>query len=244
MNNKIRVLISDDNNEFANTLSSFLEKDSAIQIMGIANDGEEALKLIEEIQPDVVLLDVIMPHLDGLGVLERINAMNLNNRPICIMLSAVGQDKITQRAIELGAQYYVVKPFDIQVLIKRIKELKNLGPVTPTRNNYVMKEQKQQYIEIPYGETKNEEARSWPQTNVLKVGHHGSNTSSSQSFLDQVKPQIAVISVGKGNKYGHPKQVILDRLNKMEIKIYRTDESGNILVTSDGSNIQVETNVK
>ena len=167
MNNKIRVLISDDNNEFANTLSSFLEKDSAIQIMGIANDGEEALKLIEEIQPDVVLLDVIMPHLDGLGVLERINAMNLNNRPICIMLSAVGQDKITQRAIELGAQYYVVKPFDIQVLIKRIKELKNLGPVTPTRNNYVMKEQKQQYIEIPYGETKNEEALEALVTNVI-----------------------------------------------------------------------------
>lgn len=167
MNNKIRILISDDNNEFANTLSSFLEKDSAIQIMGIANDGEEALKLIEEIQPDVVLLDVIMPHLDGLGVLERINAMNLNNRPICIMLSAVGQDKITQRAIELGAQYYVVKPFDIQVLIKRIKELKNLGPVTPTRNNYVMKEQKQQYIEIPYGETKNEEALEALVTNVI-----------------------------------------------------------------------------
>ena len=90
------------------------------------------------------------------------------------------------------------------------------------------------------GETKNEEARSWPQTNVLKVGHHGSNTSSSQNFLDQVKPHIAIISVGKGNKYGHPKQVILDRLNKMGVKIYRTDESGTIKITCDGKENKVE----
>jgi beta-lactamase superfamily II metal-dependent hydrolase len=99
----------------------------------------------------------------------------------------------------------------------------------------------QSFLFMGDAETKNEEARSWPQTNVLKVGHHGSNTSSSQSFLDQVKPQIAVISVGKGNKYGHPKQVILDRLNKMEIKIYRTDESGTIKAgdTSDALSYEV-----
>lgn len=98
----------------------------------------------------------------------------------------------------------------------------------------------QSFLFMGDAETKNEEARSWPQTNVLKVGHHGSNTSSSQSFLDQVKPQIAVISVGKGNKYGHPKQVILDRLNKMGIKIYRTDESGTIKITCDGKENNVE----
>ena len=87
-------------------------------------------------------------------------------------------------------------------------------------------------------EKENEETRTWPQTNVLKVGHHGSNTSSSQSFLDQVKPQIAVISVGKGNKYGHPKQVILDRLNKMEIKIYRTDEMGEVVLKTNGKSLK------
>ena len=97
----------------------------------------------------------------------------------------------------------------------------------------------QSFLFMGDAETKNEEARSWPQTNVLKVGHHGSNTSSSQSFLDQVKPQIAVISVGKGNKYGHPKQVILDRLNKMEIKIYRTDEMGEITIETNGKKYKV-----
>lgn len=105
MKEKITVLISDDNVEFANTLSSYLEKDEEIVIIGRAKDGEEALEMITAMRPDIVLLDVIMPHLDGLGVLERLNTMNLDRRPICIMLSAVWQDKITQKAISLGAQY-------------------------------------------------------------------------------------------------------------------------------------------
>lgn len=65
-----------------------------------------------------------MPHLDGLGVLERLSKINLSKVPIYIMVSAVGQDKITQKAIALGADYYVIKPFDIAVLIDRIKEIK------------------------------------------------------------------------------------------------------------------------
>ena len=113
---KITVLISDDNREFAKTLCDYLEKDDEIEVVGMAKDGEEALSIITTLKPQVVLLDVIMPHLDGIGVLEKLNAMNLDNPPICIMLSAVGQDKITQKAIGLGAQYYVIKPFDIEIL--------------------------------------------------------------------------------------------------------------------------------
>ena len=64
-----------------------------------------------------------MPHLDGLGVLEKVGNTELEKIPIFIMLSAVGQDKITQRAINLGAQYYVVKPFDIELLVKRIRDV-------------------------------------------------------------------------------------------------------------------------
>lgn len=74
--------------------------------------------------------------------------MRLEKRPICIMLSAVGQDKITQKAITLGAQYYVVKPFDIEVLIKRIKELRYYQPST-NRGSFIVKETKSQYIDIP-----------------------------------------------------------------------------------------------
>lgn len=122
---KISVLIADDNKEFCNILNDYLLNQSDIFVVGIARDGIEALRLIEEKKPDLVVLDIIMPHLDGLGVLERLNNMNLSNIPRIIILSAVGQDKITQRAITLGADYYVVKPFDMEVFIKRIREMFN-----------------------------------------------------------------------------------------------------------------------
>ena len=123
MNEKITVLIADDNPEFAMTLASYLRKENDMDIVGMVKDGEEAYELIKELKPDVVLLDIIMPHLDGLGVLEKLNENQIDKMPICIILSAVGQDKITQRAINLGAQYYVVKPFEIKLLIKRNKKL-------------------------------------------------------------------------------------------------------------------------
>ncbi|WP_234120126.1 sporulation transcription factor Spo0A [Clostridium hydrogenum] len=124
-NEKISVLIADDNKEFCNILNDYLLNQSDIVVIGIAKDGIEALRLIEEKKPDLVVLDIIMPHLDGLGVLERLNNMNLSQLPRIIVLSAVGQDKITQRAINLGADYYVVKPFDMEVFIKRIREMFN-----------------------------------------------------------------------------------------------------------------------
>lgn len=97
----------------------------------------------------------------------------------------------------------------------------------------------QSYLFMGDCETENEAARSWPQTNVLKVGHHGSDTSSSQSFLNQIKPQIAIIQVGKDNSYGHPKQTTLNKLQKMGTIVYRTDEKKNIKIESDGTNNKV-----
>ena len=89
------------------------------------------------------------------------------------------------------------------------------------------------------GETENEKTRSWPKTSVLKVGHHGSNTSSSVNFLNQVQPEYAIIMAGKDNKYGLPKTKILERLENLGTKIYRTDENGTITMISDGKTIEV-----
>ena len=75
---------------------------------------------------------------------------------------------------------------------------------------------------------------------IIKIGHHGSDTSSSESFLSKVNPKYAIIMVGENNKYNHPNQTILDRLERNNIITYRTDLNGNIVITSDGNEINVE----
>ncbi len=119
---KVKILIADDNKDFCSVLSEYLDMQSDFEVVGIAKDGLEAVELITLKLPDVVVLDIIMPHLDGLGVLERLNSVPLEKVPKIIILSAVGQDKITQRALALGAEYYVVKPFDMDVFAKRVRE--------------------------------------------------------------------------------------------------------------------------
>ena len=169
MKDKISILIADDNVDFANTLASYIEKESEMEVIGMAKDGNEAVEMATTTQPDILLLDVIMPHLDGLGVLEKIEASNVTKKPLTIMLSAVGQDKITQRAIELGAQYYVVKPFDINLLLKRVKDLKNFQP-SQFKNvsaSSVNREIKAPYIEISPENKKNEENLEALVTNVI-----------------------------------------------------------------------------
>ena len=147
MDNKITVLIADDNQDFAMTLLGYLKEESDLEVVGVAKDGKEASELISITKPDIAILDVIMPHLDGLGVLEKINESQMEKKPICIMLSAVGQEKITQKAIELGAQYYIIKPFEISVLIKRIKEIKTFQPIG-SKVSFINKEIRAPYIEI------------------------------------------------------------------------------------------------
>ena len=88
-------------------------------------------------------------------------------------------------------------------------------------------------------EVENEKTRTWSKTDVLKVGHHGSLTSSSEEFLNEVQPQYAIIMVGKNNSYKLPKQEILDRLNKRNIKIHRTDEEGTIELIMNGNEILI-----
>ena len=162
---EITILIADDNIDFTRTLSAYLEKMEDIEVVGIAKDGNEAFEIIKGTHPDILLLDVIMPHLDGIGVLEKLNETTMTKKPISIMLSAVGQDKITQKAISLGAQYYVVKPFDIELLIKRIRDLRYYQPAP--NNNFIARESKPQYIDISPENKKDERNLEALVTNLI-----------------------------------------------------------------------------
>ena len=142
MKEKIRILLADDNSEFVSTVIEYLKQEEDMEVIATARDGLEAYEKIKNLNPDVVLLDVIMPHMDGIGVLEKLNQDG--KMVTCIMLSAVGQDKITAKAINLGAEYYIIKPFEIDLLIKRIRELRRNREID--RTSLVTREIKQNYI--------------------------------------------------------------------------------------------------
>ena len=118
----LKILIADNNVGLCETLEAFLERQEAMQVVGIAHDGEETLALIEEREPNVVLLDITMPHLDGLGVMERLSQVPVAERPRIIVLTAFGREDIIRRFTDLGADYFVVKPFDLHVLADRIRQ--------------------------------------------------------------------------------------------------------------------------
>lgn len=88
-------------------------------------------------------------------------------------------------------------------------------------------------------ETENENTRNWPKTQVLKVGHHGSKTSSSKKFIEQVSPEYAIVMVGKDNTYNLPKNEILERIKKVGAQIYRTDENGTIEIIANGNELTI-----
>ncbi|MGL4363206.1 MAG: sporulation transcription factor Spo0A [Cellulosilyticaceae bacterium] len=134
LDQKIKIALADDNKDFSEILKEFLNKQGDMEVVGIASNGKEACDLVENMYPDVLILDVIMPYLDGIGVLEKLNTMNLPKKPLVVMLSAVGQDKITERALSLGAEYYIVKPFDMDTLTTRIRQLEAMHANKPISN--------------------------------------------------------------------------------------------------------------
>ena len=133
--NEINVAIADDNERILDLLGDMIDADKELKLVGKANNGEDAYEMIRQKQPDVVLLDLILPKMDGLSVMDQVNNdQELRKHPDFIVITAIGQERITEDAFKKGASYYILKPFHNDTVIKRIKNAgenmtKNIKPV-------------------------------------------------------------------------------------------------------------------
>ena len=212
---------------------------------GNNDDGKLIVNNIKKL--GISKLDYVIgthPHEDHIGGLDEViinfeigtiymPKVQTNTKTFEYVLDAISSKNLSISTPNVGDKFMVGNA-ECEVMLagtgtKEEQENLNLSSIV-IRVTY----KEQSYLFMGDSETQNESSRSWEQTNVLKVGHHGSDTSSSKNFLNQVLPQISVISVGKDNSYGHPHNEVIDRLEKIGTLIYRTDEKKNILLESDG----------
>ena len=120
---KLNVAIADDNTKMTDMLGQMIEEDKDLELVGKAHNGEEICSIIKDKEPDVVVLDIIMPKMDGLGVMEQLQKLPQAQRPQIIVVSAVSQENVTENAFALGAAYYILKPFDSKAVTARIRDV-------------------------------------------------------------------------------------------------------------------------
>lgn len=129
---KISVIIVDDNEKVIENIDSALSKDTAIQIIGKAKNGQEAYELIRKSTPDVVILDLIMPKMDGLSLMNKVNEDGaMIKMPFFIITSAISNENVIQDAFGYGAGYYLLKPFETNMIADRVKGVKSYNKRIP-----------------------------------------------------------------------------------------------------------------
>ena len=215
---------------------------------GNNSDGEDVVKYIKD--KGITKLDYVIgthPHEDHIGGLDDVINSDLeienifmpkistNTKTFEDVLDAISNKGLSVTAPKKGDTFEIGKA-KCTVMTDSISDEDNLN-----LSSIVLRLEygENSFLFMGDAEEENEEQVSWPKIDVLKVGHHGSNTSSSEKFIQEVQPEYSIIMVGKDNSYKLPKQEILERLKAIGSKIYRTDQNGNIEIISDGVNIDV-----
>lgn len=229
-----------------------INKDEAMLIdAGNNEDGQAVVSFIKE--KGIAKLNYVIgthPHEDHIGGLDDVINSDIeienvfmpkiqtNTKTFEDVLDAVENKNLSITAPNKGDNFKIGES-NCQVMTDSILDKNNLN-----LSSIVIRLEygNNSFLFMGDSEEENEKTMIWPKTDVLKVGHHGSNTSTSESFLNQVRPDYAVIMVGKSNNYGLPKEKIIERLKNVNAQIYRTDEMGTIKITSDGNNIEVYEN--
>lgn len=138
MTKNVKIIVAEDNRNLCQILQDYIQREENLEIVGVAYNGLEAWELIQKHNPDLVIMDLVMPNLDGLEVLERLNSRSSVPRPKTIMLTAFGHETLTHQAMVMGVDYFILKPFDLEILGKRIRTLTQDVEVTsaPHQQNY------------------------------------------------------------------------------------------------------------
>lgn len=127
MDKKIKIIVADGSEELANNLKQ--QASDTIELLAYVTDGMTALEMISQLKPDAVVLDLVLPKLDGLGVLKGINELNINPKPLVIFVSSFTNEHIVSQASALGAYYYMLRPCDIGTLVAILGSIKSKAPV-------------------------------------------------------------------------------------------------------------------
>ena len=217
---------------------------------GNNEDGEDIVKYLEN--KGIKKLNYVVgthPHEDHIGGLDDVINSDIQIENILMpkittttktfedVLDAIENKGLTVEAPSKGYEFKIGEA-NCKVMTDSIIDKDNLNissiviRLTFENNSFLF---------MGDSEEENEKTISWPKTDVLKVGHHGSNTSSSEKFLNEVSPKYAVIMAGEGNSYGLPKDEIVKRIESLGTTIYRTDKNGTIEMISDGNEIKITT---
>ena len=125
MNNTIKILVADDSPDFRSIMIDALQAQTDFEVVGSADNGLEAIEKAVRLTPDILLLDLILPEMDGLAVVKAINSKELSKKPIIFIVSCFVNEDVIAEASKLGVQYFTVKPFDMDSMIDRIRLVRN-----------------------------------------------------------------------------------------------------------------------
>lgn len=124
---KFKVLIGDFDESFAERVKTEFNKEENFETIGIVHDGESVAEAVKEFTPDVIIINIILPNLDSLTILESINQVQYTVPPVIIVISPFSSESMITKVMEEGAAYFFIKPFDIKILIKRVREIIGLS---------------------------------------------------------------------------------------------------------------------
>jgi len=208
---------------------------------GNDSDGDDLVKYIKS--QNISRIDTVIAthlHADHIGGLDDVidsfdigtvympDTIN-SSKQVEELLEAMGRKNLNYEVPEMGEKFNNgLANYEVMAINNAANDLNNSSIVI--QMDYL----EQKYLFMGDSEKEVEDSREWNEVNVLKVGHHGSNTSSSERFLNQIRPEIAIISVGLNNKYNHPSTEVLNRFENLNTIIYRTDKDGSLLLESDG----------